>query len=664
MKSKLFAFFHLNIMYSAIEEKERIKVIKSCYWPLLKIIQKYSLPFGIELSGYTLEIINKIDPNWVREFKKLLKKGICELIGCGYSQIIGPLVPSNLNYNNLKLGDKAYKKLLGIKPKIALVNEQAFSKGLIENYLRNNYTTIITEWENSQILNQKNKNGYLYFPQNLSFQGKKIKIIWNNSINFQKFQRYVHGEYTLNEYINHVTRITNYGKGAISLYGNDIEIFDFRPGRYMTESKLSKDSEWNKIDELFNCLINEKKFKFVKVSQVLNLNHSKLSNNNIDIVNPSKPIPVKKQEKYNIVRWAVSGRNDLDINTDCWRIFNSLDTINQANEHDWRELCYLWSSDFRTHITFNRWSKYLKRLKNYKKKLSISKKEKNLKKIIFDKEIFVNEDSRATINKSPYKINTSYEGNLLKIEGKRLKISFNCYRGLSINSYIDKKYSKLPLFGTIHHGTLQDIKFSADFYSGHTVFESPGQHKVTDLNIVEPLIKVRDDIIEISSTIPTRIGLIEKSWIFDDSIGRLIQNIKFKSKIKLIGSLRLGYITIIPDSFSLNKLFYKTNNGGEDDEVFNIYKSSSFDHGRSVSSLISTNQALGLTNGKISIGDNKKKINICFDNSELALIGLMSYQKIKRKYLSRFALSAREIDDTSKLSRFKNFSINIHYFID
>ena len=50
MKSKLFAFFHLNIMYSAIEESDRLKVIEKCYWPLLNLIKKYNLPFSIELS--------------------------------------------------------------------------------------------------------------------------------------------------------------------------------------------------------------------------------------------------------------------------------------------------------------------------------------------------------------------------------------------------------------------------------------------------------------------------------------------------------------------------------------------------------------------------------------------------------------------------------------
>ena len=96
MSLNLYAFFHLNLAYSAIEEEDRKKVIKNCYWPLLRLIRKYLLPFSIELSGYTLEQINLIDPKWVAEFKSLLDSNICELIGCGYCQVIGPLIPSEI----------------------------------------------------------------------------------------------------------------------------------------------------------------------------------------------------------------------------------------------------------------------------------------------------------------------------------------------------------------------------------------------------------------------------------------------------------------------------------------------------------------------------------------------------------------------------------------
>ncbi|HRR42652.1 MAG TPA: hypothetical protein P5244_15580, partial [Syntrophales bacterium] len=61
---KLYTIFHLNLAYSSIEEEQRPEVIRRCYWPLLKLVRDYSLPFGVEATGYTLEEINRLDPNW------------------------------------------------------------------------------------------------------------------------------------------------------------------------------------------------------------------------------------------------------------------------------------------------------------------------------------------------------------------------------------------------------------------------------------------------------------------------------------------------------------------------------------------------------------------------------------------------------------------------
>ena len=43
----LFAFFHLNLAFSSIEEEQRGEVIERCYWPLLELAQECG-PIGIE----------------------------------------------------------------------------------------------------------------------------------------------------------------------------------------------------------------------------------------------------------------------------------------------------------------------------------------------------------------------------------------------------------------------------------------------------------------------------------------------------------------------------------------------------------------------------------------------------------------------------------------
>jgi len=114
-------------MYSSIDIEERPKIIEKCYRPLLKLAEANEIPIGIELSGYTLEKIKESDFEWIKKFKKLLKAEKIELVGSGYAQIIGPLVPVKVNDWNQKLGLEIYENILGIRPQIVLVNEMAYS---------------------------------------------------------------------------------------------------------------------------------------------------------------------------------------------------------------------------------------------------------------------------------------------------------------------------------------------------------------------------------------------------------------------------------------------------------------------------------------------------------------------------------------------------------
>ena len=58
---QVFAFFHLNLAFSSIEEERRGEVIARCYWPLLQLAERAG-PIGMELSGYTLEEIAARSP--------------------------------------------------------------------------------------------------------------------------------------------------------------------------------------------------------------------------------------------------------------------------------------------------------------------------------------------------------------------------------------------------------------------------------------------------------------------------------------------------------------------------------------------------------------------------------------------------------------------------
>jgi len=658
---QLYTVFHLNLAYSSIEEEQRAQVVSGCYWPLLRLAKERNLPFGIEASGYTLETASAIDPAWLDELRSLTNKGPCEFIGSGYAQIIGPLVPADVNAANLRLGHRVYERLLGFRPEIALVNEQAYSAGLVQHYLDAGYRAIIMEWDNPARFHLEWRPEWRYLPQLACGQhGEEIPVIWNKSIAFQKFQRYCHKEIELDEYLQYLSQHLAGTPRAFPLYGNDAEIFDFRPGRYHTEAVLDEIGEWDRMATLFEALQADNRFHFIRPSHVLKMMPVSGAGNRLSLESPQQPIPVKKQGKYNIARWSVTSCDSVGINTACWRIYEALKRTANAGDLEWRELCYLWSSDFRTHITEKRWSAYLKRLLEVEGRLNkkshgesgarsdtswINGRSPVNPKLAFDEGL----NGRSTLSSTPPSLNQSARvdrnGRYLTVENDSTKVKLNCQRGLAVDALWFKNVSDQPLCGTLQQGYYDDINWGADFYTGHLVLEQPAKPKVTDLNPVQPEVIDEPDATCVIAVVQTPLGLIEKHLRMFKSSERIELSYHLKWDELPVGSLRVGHITLNPEAFPATSLFYATHNGGSQLETFPL-QGQGVDHGSAVSFLVSASHGLGLTAGYIVLGNQERQLRIDVHHTVASLLGMVTYRPVGQSYFCRFTLSAREIDDT------------------
>ena len=546
-----------------------------------------------------------------------------------------------MNIENLREGNEVYKKILDIQPTIALVNEQAYSSGLIQLYLDAGYKAIVMEWDNPAHFNPEWNPDWRYYPQYACSQnGKRIALIWNNSIAFQKFQRYSHNEIELDEYLEYLVTHLSAPKRLLPLYGNDVEIFDFRPGRFHTEANLGKKSEWLRIEKLFSTISDDNRFELISPSKVLTMLKLPDAGNDLCLESPECPIPVKKQGKYNITRWAVTGRDDLSINSACWRIYETLKGNADTSKKDWKELCYLWSSDFRTHITIKRWEDYCERLMDFEKQV-VSRKIK----VVLNDYGRINRVS-VLIRKD---VKLEKQGRYLTVETDSVRICFNCQRGLAIDRLWFKDISNDPLIGTLKHGYYDDISLGVDLYSGHFIFETPGKPKVTDLNPVTPLISGQNDgpFVIVSAKIPTIMGTVHKSYYISKETSIVKLCYTFDWQEIPVGSLRLGHLTLIPSSFDHNSLFFRSHNGGTQSETF-MLKNYNFDHGSAVSFLVSAGCAVGMTEKKIELGDSQYFIGLTVDKGMGAFIGMLTYRITKDTYFYRLALSVSEMDDTSR----------------
>lgn len=617
---KIYAIFHMNLAFSSIEKESHLEVVQRCYWPLLQLIES-GIPLGLEMTAYTLEAIQSVDPDWIKCFKTLLNENRCELIASGDSQIIGPLVPADVNRHNLRLGQVSYNRILGYKPTIAYLNEQAVSAGLLDIYLEVGFDAVVVEWDNPYSHNPNWHTDLLKRPQSLvTALGNEIKVIWNYAIAFQKFQRYVHGELLLEDYLQYLNKVIQPGCLAFPLYGSDAEVFDYRPGRYNTEA-VQTDKEWQRIDLLFKTLNSDARFLWSPPCDVMTLWRPSPA---LTLTNAEHPVSVKKQAKYNINRWALSGRNDLQLNSECFADFQKLNKAT-ATDHQWRQLCRRWASDLRTHLTQKRFEALA------------------VQKPIFKLSTLISQNTQQT-NIIPDNVQIEFDEarRKLSIQTPVIHLILNANRGLCIEklSFMSQEFT--PILGTLSHGYFDHISYGVDFFSNHLLMERfRHRDRVTDLNKVEYQILNNADDLLILSHQSLRSGGLSKWYRLSGE--NLTCGFTFDNHTRPEASLRLGYVTLLDCS---QRNWYLTHLGSDTLETFQA--KNDFNHGNPVSSIVSATSALGATAGEVRFGSGPSGVKLKWDPAHCAALPMISSQKINDNYLNRLWFSLIEADETLK----------------
>ena len=624
--------FHLNLAYSSLEAEDQAEVVERCYRPMLGLAERTPFPIAIEAPGWTLERIAAHDPGWIEEARRLIKAGRVELIGSGYAQCAAPLLPAEVNRWNLRLGFQVYAELLDTRPRIALISEQAYSPGLVDIYRDAGFEAVIADWDNAYRSHLDWDRRVRQHPQLALGTDGEIPVLWSESIAFQKFQRYAHGEMTEEDYVEFVAQAVGPEGGALMLYANDAEVFDRRPGRFAAEPELGE-REWDRIAAAL-CAVDAAGLGTPALpSGVLARLEPAGSRQAIALEAPDQPIPVKKQDKYNVSRWAVTGRDDIGINTRCGRIYEVLRSSGNERPEDWRELCALWASDFRTHITESRWQAMLGQLSSAEARLGVPASAPL--------------PAPAPERTPELPAGVELDGRLLRVRLGDLEVVLNTRRGLAIASFIDRSVAERSLFGTIEHGYFENIELSVDWYSGNLVQEAPLRHKVTDLEPMTPLFTVRNDAVTVHGSCDTALGPIEKTVVIDPRTRTIELAWTLHWRELPAGSLRLGHLTLDPEAFDRDTLWFATHNGGTNLERHRL-AGASVDHGATVSALVSARQGLGITEGLLLVGDASHHVRAEIDHSLARPLGLVTFQPAGERYFLRCAFSLTESDETRR----------------
>lgn len=627
MTLDLFAFFHLNLMFSSIPEERRPEVIEKAYWPLLDLPRRIGAPVGIEASGLTLEIIRDIDPRWIAVLKDRIAEGRIEFIGSGYAQLIGPLVPSEVAAKNLALGTKSYEEILQSRPGLALINEQAYSGGLVPHYIAEDYEAILMDWDNLAPHHRDWHAETRFKPRRAAGpDGSAIGLLWTQTLTFQRLQRYAHGEIAIGEYLDAILKFRAQTPRTLCVYSNDAEVFDVRPGRLHTEDRLSGDGEWDRIAAAWSALAACDGVRFVAPSAALG--RLDAGSTPLRLESAAYPIPVKKQPKYNIARWAVAGRDNLAVNASCERLTQSLLRADCDDDGDWKRLCRLWSSDYRTHIGGARWTTFRQELRDAEKLWDCPPPP-----------LPTRNDTALALSADRW----------IEVTTAATRAVLNRRRGLAIQSFAKADDTRPPMLVSLLHGHFHDVALQADWYSGNAVFEALDGPKVADLDWAE----TRRTVCPASGAqifeteIPTRKGPIFKRLRFDAHRPRVDIDMVFHWPDPGRGSLRAAHILLNPEAFDWPDLTLETANGGRARERFLIGRDA-FDHSAALSFQVSATTGLGATDGIVRIFDGKRGFSLRIDRTVAPLLVMAHNTPTAQGPFARIVLSAMETDDTRK----------------
>ena len=623
---KLATLFHLNLMYSAIPPARRPEVIARCYHRVLDLAEG-GVPVAVEASALTLEMIAALDPRWLERLRGLLRSGHAEYVACGYSQIIGPLAPAEVNARNLDLGRRTASKLLGVEPSLWMVNEMAWSGGLAALYREAGARAVIMEWNNAWRAHPEWDGRWRWHWQRAQGpDGAEVPVLWVDTFDFQKMQRLCSGDITREEFLTHWrSRLPGPDETTprrALLYGSDAEVFDFRPGRYRDEhGGLSgqPQGEWDTITAAAGWLAAEPGVSLAPLGSALDETPSALCGQPLRLEAVGQPVAVKKQEKYNLNRWAVTGRGDLELNTACHARARDLARTGDASDDSWRDLLFLWSSDLRTHLTEDRWRDVESRARLPR-----------LTPLIGD----------------PCPPRTAPDGDLI-LGGRQVELRLNPRRGLAARAVTFRTWGDNPVLGTLAHGYFDDITLGADFYTGHAVVQRPGCAKQTDLRPIEPRVFRASGDAEAASAESSDGDLrVHKEWLVDADAPMVTLRGGMDLPERRAAEIHPVHLTVVPGVFDAGSLGFAVRNGGRAREVFR-FRDGPVHHGEAYSTLITAKGGLGATDGELIIGDDRRRLVLRHDPCVSALMPTVRFVPGRDgRYFLRIRYSAQEIDET------------------
>ncbi len=632
-----YLIFHHNLAFSSIPEEHYPYLIDSVYTGILNLVEA-GYPLGLEYTGETLEIIHRLRPQYIEKLRAAWSNGACEIIGLSYSQAIFPLIPVEVNRWNLAFGKEVFERLLGHSPKIAYLNEQVYSESLPALYHESGVKAIVFDWM-SAISGNDWPAEYRY--QMVHHAPSSMHFLWSDSIAFQKLQRTVWGDIEVEEWLQFIVAHQNYSRrclgkyGHFCLYASDAEVFDYYPGRLTTCG--AQQGHFTRLRKLLDH-ISVIGGRLVTPGTILS-GKSQSAPTVSRVATAAYPARTKKQDKYNITRWAVTGREATKMNTQCHQLLKAIRHIDPGKQNIpevielKKALVSLWGSDFRTHTTDEKYEAFRNKMGKaladgylMTGKAGLSGSRSNSADLRTDGKkshwALLNEPAR---NKFP---NITQHHRRFSIIRDGIELTLLKNRGLAVESLKFSPSDDNPLVGTIAHGYFADISLGSDFYSGHLLLVTKEGQQYTDLSCTIDELEVCESSygLGLRNHSPMELpglSIIKTFWIRDQQLS-LVYDLYANNLTP--ASLRLGTWTLLPWSFDRNTLYYQCYQGGNTPERYDL-NHTGIQQDIPVNPVVTARHCLGNTSGVLRLGDANKWFEIQTTASELYSVPLLHHEK-------------------------------------
>ena len=545
-----------------------------------------------------------------------------------------------------------------------------------------------------------------------------MPILWHYTTAYRHLQNYIEQKSGLTDYTEWLdTNIPISGNRTLAFYSSDWEVFDFKPWDSYPEGFPSPyQGEMDRLSGLIELISDRDDVKFISPNEAISMFED------MQEVNPSSsanPLPYKKQDQHGMLRWAVGGREAIRFNTQCYQLYNELKTAtstidNSPNDPSieanlasdlWRELCYLWSSDFRTFTTEEKYIEFrnrigaaLNQVSSLKTSLldtsqsstqivisngtaidaghqvidfTLNSHKSNEVSIILNNgeikpcqptnqskfpgtqnyiaqlPVAHNQSSIANIINYDHKsqkrdLNYSIDVNTNTISTPSVNLSINPNTGGTIDSIVFPLISNTPLI-TNKRFLLERLAIQGGLDSSdiclrdgnkiHMDSDADGQMIYPEANIHCPI------FVPILCKIVTKLGVIWKTFRVYKDVPRVDLQIRFQWRDVIPTSFRIGNMSLDPNAFDKQTLQYVTNNGGINEESFDI-GDTFFDHGYPMSEKVTAHTSIGATEGWTVLRDASKGVGFITNQSMLYSVPMISYKSYDDTY-SSFILSIK-----------------------